>query len=111
MYLRNFYSIFPLIKSQYKPSNKAWITKGIKTSFLHKRELISSNTNNPNLREHCKCYYKTLSNVIKEAKQLYYNGKISNFNNPMKTAWNIIKNETLKRVSDKGIHLRNINEK
>jgi hypothetical protein len=29
----------------------------------------------------------------------------------MKTTWNIIKTETLKRASDKGIHLLNINEK
>jgi hypothetical protein len=68
MYLRHFYSIFPVITSQYKPSNKVWITKDMKTSFLHKRELISRNTNKPKLREHCKCYYKTLSEVIKEAK-------------------------------------------
>ena len=63
------------------------------------------------LKEHCKCYYKTLSNVIKKAKQLYYNRKNSHSNNPMKTMWNIIKTETLKRTSDKGIHLLNINEK
>jgi len=88
-----------------------WITKGIETSFLDKRELISRNTNNPKRREHCKCYYKIMSDVIKEAKQLYYNRKVSNSNNPMKTMWNIIKTETLKRASDKGIHLLIINEK
>jgi len=82
-----------------------WIIKGINTSFLHKRELIRRNTNNPKLREHCKCYYKTMSNVNKEAKQLYYNITVSNSNNPMKTMWNIIKTETLKRASDEGIHL------
>jgi len=88
-----------------------WITKGIKTSFLHKRELIHRNTNNPKLREPCKCYYKMLSNVIKEAKQLYYNRKISNSNKIMKTMWNIIKTETVKRANDKSMHLLDINEK
>jgi hypothetical protein len=74
-YLRNFYSSFPLITSQYKPSNKAWITKGIKTSHLHTRELylISRNTNSQKLREHYKSYCNILSNVITEAKKLHYN--------------------------------------
>jgi hypothetical protein len=34
-----------------------------------------------------------------------YNCKISNSNNPSKTTWNIIENETHKKGSFKGIHL------
>ena len=34
-----------------------------------------------------------------------YNCKISNSNNPLKTTWNIIENETHKKGSFKGIHL------
>jgi len=68
-YLRSFYSRFPFITSQYKPSNKV---NDIKTSCPHKRELnlISRNTKNPKLREHYKSYCKILSNVIKAAKKL-----------------------------------------
>jgi hypothetical protein len=97
-YLRNFYSSFPLITSQYKPNNKV---NGMKTSCLHKREiyLISRKTNNPKLREHYKSYCKILSNVIKAAKKLNHNQKVSFSNNP-----NIIKTETRKKVSDKSIN-------
>jgi hypothetical protein len=48
---------------------------------------------------------------FKEAKQLYYNRKISDSNKLMKTTWNIIKTETMKRANNKGIHCLNINEK
>ena len=37
---------------------------------------------------------KTLTSVIKEAKKYIYNNQIINFNNKMKTIWNIIKAET-----------------
>jgi len=68
-YLRNFYSSFPVITTQYKPSNKV---NGIKTFCLNKRELylISRNTNNPKFREHYKSYCKIFSNVIKAAKNI-----------------------------------------
>jgi hypothetical protein len=51
-YLRIFYSSFPLRKVQSKSSNKEWITTGIMTSYLHKRELylISRNSNNSKLK-------------------------------------------------------------
>jgi len=61
--------------------------------------LISRNTNNPKLKEHYKSYCKILSNVIKAAKKLNHNRKVSISNNP-----NIIKTETCKKVSDKSIH-------
>lgn len=67
-YLRNFYYTFPLI-TEYKPSNKEWITKGTKTCLY----LISTNINNLKLRECYKSYFKILSDVTKVAKKLYYN--------------------------------------
>lgn len=73
----------------------------MKNFCLHKRKLylISRNTNNPKLREHCKSYCKIFSNVIKAAKKLNHNRKVSISNKP-----NIIKTETRKKVSDKSIH-------
>jgi len=52
-----------------------------------------------------------LSKVIKAAKQLYYNNKISKSNNKIKTTWGIIKTETSKTHTNKGTQLININGK
>jgi hypothetical protein len=105
-YLRNFYSSFPLITSQYKPNKKV---NSIKTSCLHKREiyLISRNTNNSKLREHYKSYCKILSHVINAAKKLNHNQKVSISNN-----LNITKTETCKKLVIKVYtHLINTNGK
>jgi len=49
-----------------------------------------------------------LSKVIKAAKQLYYDNKISKSNNKIKTTWDIIKMETHKNHTNKGTQLINI---
>ena len=46
---------------------------------------------NTDIAQHCKEYCKTLSNVIKEAKRIYYNNKIQKSSNTCKTSWDIIK--------------------
>ena len=77
------------------------MTKGIKISINHKRELYLSisNTINPKLKEHYKSYCKLLSKVIEEAKILQCN--------KTRTTWNTVKSETGKEE----ISLLNINGK
>jgi hypothetical protein len=86
--------------------NSKQITLGIKTSCRWKRELYlsSRNSNNPIIKEYYKTYCKILSNVIKEAKRLNYNTQIINLNNTIKTAWEIIKLETGRKVNNDNIH-------
>ena len=94
-YLRIFNFSFLLQKVYSTHNNKPWITAGIKTSCQHKRELylISRDRNNFKLKVHYKSYCLILSKVIKAAKKLYYNNKISKSNNKIKTTWDIIKIE------------------
>jgi hypothetical protein len=80
IYLRIFYSSFPLKKVTNRNNNddKNWITLGVKTSCRHKREsyLTRRNSNTLKLKTHYQAYCKILSNVIKEAKRIYYDKKI-----------------------------------
>ena len=68
IYLRIFYSSFPLKKviGRNKNDNNNWITTGIKTSCRHKRELYVAcrNSNNQESKRCYKVYCKILSNVI-----------------------------------------------
>jgi len=90
-------------------NNKPWITKGIKTSCQHKRELylISRDSDNSKLKAHYKSYCLILSKVIKAAK-LYYSSKISKCNNKIKTTWGIIQMVTCKNHTNNGTQLINI---
>jgi hypothetical protein len=63
---------------------------------------------NPNLKSYFKTYSKILSNVIRAAKNLYYNGLILNSNNKTKTTWNIIKTVTGKRINNTEVHFLNV---
>jgi hypothetical protein len=96
IYLKIFYSCFPLIKIKTISNNTSWITLGIKTSCKRNRELflLSRNSNNPALNKYYKTYCRILTKVIKEAKKLSYNNRILKSDNKVKTAWNI-KNEIL----------------
>jgi hypothetical protein len=71
-YLKMFYSSFPLKRIHINKKQRNWITLGILTSCKHKRELFTAcrNNDNPDLLKHYKSYYKILSAVIKEAKNL-----------------------------------------
>jgi hypothetical protein len=90
-----------------------WMTRGIKTSCQHKRELYLSmkTSNDPNLKSYFKTYSKILSNIIRTAKNCYYNGLILNSNNKIKTYWNIIKMVTGKRVNNTEVQFLNIEGK
>jgi hypothetical protein len=112
-YLKIFNPSFPLQKIHNMHNNKPWITTGIITSCQHKSEcyLISSDSKNPKLKVHYKSYSLILSWVIKAAKQLYYNNKISKSNNKIKTTWDIINMETRKSHTNKSTQLINIDGK
>ena len=94
-------------------NNEPWITRGIKTSCQHTRELylISRDSNNSKLKTYSKSYCLILSKVIKGAKQLYYNNKIFKSKNKIKTTWVIIKTETCKNHTNEGTQLINVDGK
>ena len=89
------------------------MSKGIKISINHKRELYLSSRNckNPKLKEHYKLYCKLLSKVVKEAKILQYRKQILTSYNKTRTTWNIVKSETGKRRGNEEISLLHINGK
>jgi hypothetical protein len=72
IYLRIFYSSFPVRRGNSKINSNAWITIGIRTFCKCKRDLylLCRNSNNVKLNEYYKLYSKILSNVIKEAKNV-----------------------------------------
>jgi hypothetical protein len=87
-----------------------WITKGIINSCKRKRDLylLIKSKNDNNLRNYYLRYSKILSKVIKTAKKLHYNNKITHAHNKIKATWNVIKsdigannNKHNKRVTDK----------
>ena len=104
-YLKLFNTCFPLSKAQYKHDNNAWLTKGIKISCYNKRKLykLQRDNNDPTLSTYYKTYCKTLTKVIKLAKQKYYNSLISRSNNKNRTIWNIINSSTNKKPASQNI--------
>jgi hypothetical protein len=87
---------FPKKQVKAKTKSNPWMTRGIKISCQHKRELYLAlrNSDDPNLKHYYKIYCKILSNVIKAAKNLHYNRLSFNCNNKMKTTCSIIKSVT-----------------
>ena len=100
-YLRIFNHSFPLKKYYNKHTNQGWLTKGIKISCHHKRDLymLYKDTNNSKIKNHYKTYCKILSKIIKMAKRQHFNNHIKCSKNKSKTMWNIVKAETNTRVS------------
>ena len=92
IYLRIFYSSFPLTRIKNRKNKISWINLDIKTSCKRKRELylLSRNSNNLALKQYYKTYCKILTNVIKEAKRIMYNKRILKSSNKSKTTCNII---------------------
>ena len=112
-YLRIFYSSFPLIKAKRRAANNSWITQGIKISCKHKRTLYvtSRNSDNPAIKKFYKDYCKILTEVIKEAKKLYYDAQIISSNNKMKKTWDIINLETHRKTNNGEIQSLKIEDK
>jgi hypothetical protein len=110
-YLRIFYSCFTEKKIIVNMKESTWMTRSIKISLNHRRELYlnSKHSNDPTLKEFYKLYCKILSRVIKEAKKRQYNKRILTSKNKTKTIWNIVKTETGKKTEKEGIPLINYN--
>jgi hypothetical protein len=111
-YLRTFNASFSAKKFHIKANIKPWLTTGIKTSCLRKRELylLTKHNNNPKLLNDYKLYCKVLSRVIMAAKKSYYNKYIMSSVNRTRTAWNAVKILTgNKRNLNKITHI-NIND-
>ena len=70
--------------------------------------MTSRDSNNSKLKAHYKSYCLIFSEVIKAAKQLYCNNKISKSNNKTKTTWDIIKMEACKNHKNKRTQLINV---
>jgi len=106
-YLTIFNHSFPTKKYDNKHPNQGWLTKGIKISCHHKRDLymLCKNTNNTKIKIHYKTYCKILTKVIKMAKRLHFNKLIKCSTNKSKTMWNLVKVETNTRVSNDKIPL------
>ena len=111
IYLTIFYSSFPT-KAVYNSSfSKAWLTQGIKISCTNKRKLylISRHSQDQNMKIYYRRYCKVLAEVIKLAKQKYYNNLLMNSTNKARTTWNIINENINKRHQKQDISSVNIN--
>jgi len=110
-YLRIFYSCFPLTRTKNSKHNNNWITIGIRTSCKRKRQLFSliRISNNATMKQYYKAYCKILTRVIREAKWMTLNERISKSNNKIKTTWNIINELLGKQQSMQGIQRLTIN--
>jgi exonuclease III len=95
-YLKIFNTCFKQKKFHSVHIHNPWVTKDIKISCNHKRELYLNcrNTNDTELLNRFKRYSKTLTNVIKAAKRLYNDELIFKSKNKIKTTWEIIRKET-----------------
>ena len=92
-YLKIFHSCFPIRKKLETIKPKPWLTIGIKISCTNKRKLylIYRSSNDLEYKSYYKKYCKILSSVIIASKKKYYDERILNSNNKIKTTWNIVK--------------------
>jgi hypothetical protein len=98
-FLMIFNSCFPI---RYKDCAKKeniktpWMTKGIKVSCKHKRELYKSMKNSKNVTTliYYKSYCKILTRVITTAKKMNHDNNIKKSQNKAKTTWKIVNHET-----------------
>ena len=86
IFLRIYYSSFPLIQAKNKINQNSWITPGIITSCKHKRELYKElqNNNNATLTSYYRDYSKILYMVIRKAKRIYHDKLILNSHKKLK---------------------------
>jgi len=92
IFLRIYYSSFPLIQVKSKMNQNSWVTPGIITSCKYKRELYKELqiNNNATLASYYGNYTKILSIVIRKAKIIEHDKLILNSHNKVKTTWGII---------------------
>jgi len=96
IFLRIYYSSFPLTQVKSKMNQNSWITPGIITSCKHKRELYKEKLNNNNtiLASYYRYYYKILSMVIRKAKRMEHDKLILNSHIKVKSTWDITNKES-----------------
>jgi len=110
IFLRIYYSSFPLIQAKNKMNQNSWITPGIITFCKHERELCQElqNTNNATLASYYRNYSKILSVVIRKAKIIEHDKLIVSSHNKVKTTWGIINKESGKNVKRSEIQALNV---
>jgi len=83
IFLRIYYSSFPLVQAKSKVNQNSWITPGIITSCEHKRELYKElrNKHNATLASYYRDYSKILPMVIRKAKRIEHDKLIINSHN------------------------------
>jgi len=96
IFLRIYYSSFPLTQVQSKMNQNSWIAPGIITSCKHKRELYKElqNNNNVTLSSYYRDYSKIMSMFIRKVKRMEHDKLILNSHNKVKTTWDIINIES-----------------
>jgi hypothetical protein len=94
IFLRTYYSSFPLIQAKNKMNQNSWITPGIITFCKHKRELFKELQINDTLLSYYRDYTKILSVVIREAKIIGHDKLIQNSHNKAETTWGIVNKES-----------------
>jgi len=102
IFLRIYYSGFPLTQVKNKMNQNSWITPGIIISCKHKRELCkelqnnnnNNNNNNATLASYYRGYSKILSMVIRKAKRMEHDKLILNSHSEVKTTWGIKNKES-----------------
>ena len=88
IFLRIYYSRFPLIQTKNKMNQNSRITPGIITSCKHRRELYKKLPNNNNNAALASCYRdvsKILSLITRKAKIIEHDKLILNSHNKVKT--------------------------
>jgi len=92
IFLRIYYSSFPLFQAKNKMNQNSWITPGIITSCKHKRELYKELQKNidTTLASYYRDYSKILSVVMRKAEIIERDKLILNSHNKVKTTWGII---------------------
>jgi hypothetical protein len=99
IFLRIYYSSFPVIQAKNKMNQNLWITPGIITSCQHERELYRElqNNNHATLASYYRNYSKILSVVIRKAKIIEHDKLILNSHNKVKITWGIINKKIWKK--------------
>ena len=100
IFLRIYYSSFPLIEAKSKMNQNSRITPGIMSSCKHRRDLykeLQNNNNNATLASYYTDYSEILSIVIRKAKIIEHDKLILNSHNKFKTTWGSINKESGKK--------------
>ena len=86
-YIRIFFTSFPPCKIIERSNNNSWITQGKIISCRTKRchYLLNRDSDDTNLKNYYKEYFKTLTSVINEANSYMYNNRIINSTNKIKS--------------------------